>query len=173
MRHPKGARPIGIGHQRSGNRCAETSAYPLDPLGRRAEIPNPGDPAGASRISGSQAPGATPLQGRGRLGCLIHGSSGLRLSTTCQRSWHPQGVLIADRSRKGEALPDAAPQVYPAEDPGRGPFCLARWSRHEVPKTPGFQRHAFMIRPRQGSLVMGIAKGASPHDNDRGDLQAC
>ena len=32
MRHPKGARSIGIGHPRSGDRCTETRPYPLDPL---------------------------------------------------------------------------------------------------------------------------------------------
>ena len=31
-RDPKGARSIGIGHPRSGDRCAETRPYPLDPL---------------------------------------------------------------------------------------------------------------------------------------------
>ena len=32
MRHPKGARSIGIGHPRSGDRCTVTRPYPLDPL---------------------------------------------------------------------------------------------------------------------------------------------
>ena len=32
VRHPKGARSIGIGHPRSGDRCAETRPYPLDPV---------------------------------------------------------------------------------------------------------------------------------------------
>ena len=32
VRHPKGARSIGIGHPRSGDRCTETRRYPLDPL---------------------------------------------------------------------------------------------------------------------------------------------
>ena len=31
-RHPKGARSIGIGHPRSGDRCTKTLPYPLDPL---------------------------------------------------------------------------------------------------------------------------------------------
>ena len=43
----------------------------------------------------------------------------------------------------------------PAGDPGRGPFCLARVSRHEVPKTPGFLRSTFMTRPRQGVAPSG------------------
>ena len=32
VRHPKGARSIGIGHPRSGDRCTMTLPYPLDPL---------------------------------------------------------------------------------------------------------------------------------------------
>ena len=32
VRHPKGARSIGIGHPRSGDRCTETRPYPFDPL---------------------------------------------------------------------------------------------------------------------------------------------
>ena len=32
VRHPKGARSIGIGHPRSGDRCTKTLPYPLDPL---------------------------------------------------------------------------------------------------------------------------------------------
>ena len=32
VRPPKGARFIGIGHPRSGDRCTKTLPYPLDPL---------------------------------------------------------------------------------------------------------------------------------------------
>ena len=32
VRHPKGARSIGIGHPRSCDRCTKTLPYPLDPL---------------------------------------------------------------------------------------------------------------------------------------------
>ena len=32
VKHPKGARSIGIGHPRSGDRCTKTLPYPLDPL---------------------------------------------------------------------------------------------------------------------------------------------
>ena len=47
MRHPKGARSIGIGHPRSGDRCADTRLNPLDPL-RVAEkkSPFPAPPSG-------------------------------------------------------------------------------------------------------------------------------
>ena len=36
----------------------------------------------------------------------------------------------------------------PVGDPDRGHFCIARWSRHEVPKTPGLLRYALYMRPR-------------------------
>ena len=47
VRHPKGARSIGIGHPRSGDRCADTRLDPLDPL-RVAEqkSPFPAPPSG-------------------------------------------------------------------------------------------------------------------------------
>ena len=40
------------------------------------------------------------------------------------------------------------PPDNPAGDPDRGPFCIARVSRHEVPKTPGYLRYALYMRPR-------------------------
>ena len=65
MRHPKGARSIGIGHPRSGDRCAKTRPCPLDPL-RIAEqkFPFQTDPARASH-SPERLDSATPLRGRG------------------------------------------------------------------------------------------------------------
>ena len=41
VRHPKGARSIGIGHPRSGDRCTKTLPYPLDPLWVAEQIPPP------------------------------------------------------------------------------------------------------------------------------------
>ena len=39
-KHPKGARFIGIGHPRRGDRCTEPRPYPSTPIGRRrADIP--------------------------------------------------------------------------------------------------------------------------------------
>ena len=35
-------------------------------------------------------------------------------------------------------------------DPDRGPFCIARVSRHEVPKTPGFLRYALIYTTPSG-----------------------
>ena len=45
MRHPKGARSLGIGHPQSGDRCAETRPYPIDPLGSPSSPP-PTTPSG-------------------------------------------------------------------------------------------------------------------------------
>ena len=39
VRHPKGARSIGIGHPRSGDRCTKTLPYPHDPLWVAEQIP--------------------------------------------------------------------------------------------------------------------------------------
>ena len=49
----------------------------------------------------SQAISATPSRGRDRYGCLVHGSSGLRPSTTWLGSGHPQGVLRSTRFING------------------------------------------------------------------------
>ena len=47
VRHPKGARSIGIGHPRSGDRCTQRPVLPPRPLaGRRAEILFPVTPLG-------------------------------------------------------------------------------------------------------------------------------
>ena len=49
VRHPKGARSIGIGHPQSGDRCVENRFHPLNPL-RVAEQSPPYDPARASHL---------------------------------------------------------------------------------------------------------------------------
>ena len=44
LRHPKGARSIGIGHPRSGDRCTEPRPYTLDPLRvaeQKSSFPSP------------------------------------------------------------------------------------------------------------------------------------
>ena len=65
VRHPKGARSIGIGHPRSGDRCTKTLPYPLDPLWVAEQIL-------AFR---------RPARGRGIMRTIIHRSSALRAST--------------------------------------------------------------------------------------------
>ena len=79
VRHPKGARSIGIGHPRSGDRCTKTLPYPLDPLGVAEQSLQ--RPRQGVALVESRAISATPWRGRDRLRCLIHGSSGLRPST--------------------------------------------------------------------------------------------
>ena len=78
MRHPKGARSIGIGHPRSGDRCTKTLPYLLDPLWvaeQSLQRPRQGVAHTSQSIS------ATPWRGRDCLLCPVHGSSGLRPST--------------------------------------------------------------------------------------------
>ena len=76
VRHPKGARSIGIGHPRSGDRCTKTLPYPLDPLWvaeQSLQRPRQGV-AGLLALPGPRVFGATPLDPR-------------------LWSGHPQGVL--------------------------------------------------------------------------------
>ena len=53
--------------------------------------------------------------------------------------------------QRGRSLPDATPPTDPAgAKPRRDHRRLARVSRHEVPKTPGYLCYVLYIRPRQG-----------------------
>ena len=65
LRHPKGARSIGIGHPQSGDRCTEPLPYHLDPL----------------RVAEQPPPSRRPVKGRDTICTLIHRSSALRAST--------------------------------------------------------------------------------------------
>ena len=53
VRHPKGARSIGIGHPRSGDRCTKTLPYPSTPCGSPSRAFS--DPARVSHIPVSQS----------------------------------------------------------------------------------------------------------------------
>ena len=93
MRHPKGARSIGIGHPRSGDRCANTRLNPIDPL-RVAEqaFPFPAPP------SGRRIPRASLIVRRpsGVAGLLAMPDPRVFGATPLDRwlkSGHPQGVL--------------------------------------------------------------------------------
>ena len=50
----------------------------------------------------------------------------------------------------------------PTGDPGRGPFVIARMSRHTMSKTPGYHQYALYIQPRQGVALTSQAIGATP-----------
>ena len=79
MRHPKGARSLGIGHPQSGDRCAETRPYPIDPLGSPSSPPQ--QPRQGVALT-SQSISATHW--RGHISYLRHrfqGSTALRVST--------------------------------------------------------------------------------------------
>ena len=73
VRHPKGARSIGIGHPRSGDRCTKTLPYPLDPLWvAEQSLQRPRQCVAHTSLSIS----ATPWRGRG-IACIAR-STGLR-----------------------------------------------------------------------------------------------
>ena len=87
VRHPKGARSIGIGHPRSGDRCTKALPYPLDPLWvaeQSLQRPRQGVAHTSQSIS------ATPWRGRISLpGSSFPRSSALRASTRGLRNGHP------------------------------------------------------------------------------------
>ena len=62
MRHPMGARSIGIGHPRSGDRCANTRLNSLDPLRVAEQIFPYRRPLWASHSPG-KLDSATPCRG--------------------------------------------------------------------------------------------------------------
>ena len=133
VRHPKGARSIGIGHPRSGDRCTKTLPYPLDPLWVAEQIP----------------PLRRPARGRGITRTIIHRSSALRASTDAYGAgilWMLHifylMVFICDPSIL--ALSEKQLQAW---HPDRGARFLARMSRGAAPKTPGYDG-ALAQRPR-------------------------
>ena len=86
----------------------------------------------------------------------------------------------------GDALAGCCPQVgrigrytqipmykpypigYPAGDPGRGHFCIARVSRHAVPKTPGLLRYAYIYDPDRVSLPLAVPIASNALAGSRG-----
>ena len=73
VRHPKGARSIGIGHPRSGDRCTKTLPYPLDPLWvAEQSLQRPRQGVALTSLAMS----ATPWRGRG-IDCIAR-STGRR-----------------------------------------------------------------------------------------------
>ena len=60
------------------------------------------------------------------------------------------------------------PIGYPAGDPGRGHFCIARVSRHAVPKTPGLLRYAYIYDPDRVSLPLAVPIASDALAGSRG-----
>ena len=63
--------------------------------------------------------------------------------------WVAEQASPSCRSHKG------CTACRPARDPDRGHFCIARWSRHEVPKTPGLLRYAIIYTTPTGCRSLG------------------
>ena len=85
VRHPKGARSIGIGHPRSGDRCTKTLPYPLDPLWvaeQSLQRPRQGV-AGSLATPDPRVVGATPLDPGLKSGHPCRGAS----FTTLHNEW--------------------------------------------------------------------------------------
>ena len=101
-RHPKGARSIGIGHPRSGDRCTKTLPYHLDPLWvaeQSLQRPRQGVAHTSQSIS------ATPWRGRDCLLCPVHGSSGLRPLTRGYGAGTHKGCFVHHSSLLDEYDP--------------------------------------------------------------------
>ena len=77
----------------------------------------------------------------------LSGTETIRLIMKSGGRSTPAGVPVAERY----------PTIgKPVGDPVRGPFCIARRSRHEVPKTPGHLRYAIYIYdPDRVSVSIG------------------
>ena len=95
VRHPKGARSIGIGHPRSGDRCTKTLPYPLDPLWvAEQSLQRPRQGVALT----SQAISATPWRGRISFLHPLPRSSALRASTCGLKNDDPSGAApLRDR----------------------------------------------------------------------------
>ena len=90
---------------------------------------------------------ATPWRGRGQDTDLSTGHRRCRGSTCGYGAEIPSGIRHHHYG-VGFLLP--SPPADPARDPGRGHFCIARVSRHEVPKTPGLLRYALIYTTPTG-----------------------
>ena len=112
VRHPKGARSIGIGHPRSGDRCTKTLPLPPRPLvGRRAEL-SATPPGCRTYLSVIQCD--TLAGSRDCLHCPVHGSSGLRPSTRGYGAGTHKGCFVPHSSLLDEwlwCLSNASPRL--------------------------------------------------------------
>ena len=104
VRHPKGARSIGMGHPRSGDRCTETRPYPRDPL-RVAEqkSPLPTIPQGCRTYqSGNECDALAGSQDC--MCCLVHRSRGAAPRPVATKRAPRQGCFIPHSSLLDEWL---------------------------------------------------------------------
>ena len=130
VRHPKGARSIGIGHPRSGDRCTETFFTPSTPCGSPSRNP-------LSR---------RPARGRGLMRSLIHRSSALRASTDAYGTGIlADAIMLSIYSRHRNPKDEDRPAAW---HPGRGARFLDRMSRGAAPKTPVTDGSPKPPRPR-------------------------
>ena len=110
------------------------------------------------RTSDTRAMKNAPLRGASRSPDALS----YRTSRTGRTSRTSRTAQISDAPEPGRAR-----QRRPAVHPDRGAFFVARVSRHKVPKTPGYRRYAFYIRPRQGSLPPSDAPDREQKKEDR------
>ena len=95
MRHPKGARSIGIGHPRSGDRCTETLPYPLDPLWVAEQcLQRPRQGVAPTSLAMSATPGGVAIA------CFAR-STGLR-------GYAPRPVAMERAPARGASPPPSA-----------------------------------------------------------------
>ena len=105
-------------------------------------------------------------------GCWFHshGSRGAAPMTrgSAGASYDNDPLWVAEQASPSCRSHKGCTACRPARDPDRGHFCIAQWSRHEVPKTPGYRRYSLYMRPRQGSLPRAILHYDRPLAGSRG-----
>ncbi len=102
-------------------------------------------------LAGSRESSGHPLPGSSGLTPLRHPGYEKRTSPRCSLTLFLNQQPIEETSQRAVPLVRQR-QDQPAVHPDRGAFFIARASRHEVPKTPGYRRSFLEVRPRQGSL---------------------
>ena len=100
-------------------------------------------------LAGSRESSGHPLPGSSGLTPLRHPGYEKRTSPRCSLTLFLNQQPIEETSQRAVPLVRQR-QDQPAVHPDRGAFFIARASRHEVPKTPGYRQYALYIRPRQG-----------------------
>ena len=125
------------------------------------DLPRP--PIPQERDRGCTPPGC-PLHSHGSRGVapMTRGSADANDNDPL---WVAEQASPSCRSHKG------CTACRPARDPDRGHFCIARWSRHEVPKTPGLLRYAIIYTTPTGCRSLGRSSITSDPWRGRGDKE--